>query len=235
VGIGLVLVSGLGAVSHTALDVERDGGGLPDNALAGANWALVLDGLAATAALIALHLHLLEHAWGELMADNLDAVALAGGASVDMAVGGTGTVALLAHMLLIPLEFGRAPVVKVSERNGNLDVGIVAASLLLAEVATSTEETVEDVEGIVVSATTALLLVLLQTLVAILVVDATAIGVAESFVRLRNLDELVVRSLVTPEYPCQNNAPVVPCFAWDRIRTDSYRDGISCLIACMPT
>jgi hypothetical protein len=210
-GIGLVLVSGLGTVAHAALNVERDGGGLPDHALTGANWALVLDGLSATAALIALHLHLLEHAWGELMANNLDAVALARGASVDVAVGGTGPIALLANMLLIPLEFGRAPVVEVSERDGNLDVSIVAASLLLAEVATTTEETVEDVKGVVVSAA-ALLLVLLQTLMAILVVDATAICVTESFVRLRNLDELVVRSLVSPVYPCQNDAPVVPCF-----------------------
>jgi len=207
---------------------------LPDNALTGANGALVLDGLSAAATLVALHLNLLEHARGELMADNLDAVALARRASIDLAVGGTGTVALLANVLLIPLELGGAPVVEVSECDGNLDVSIVAATLLLAEVATSTKETVEDVKGVMVAATT-LLLVLLQTLVAILVVDATAVRIAESFVRLRNLDELVMCCLVAPVYPCQNDAPAVVCCGMGGEHTGSYLGGISCLIACTPT
>jgi hypothetical protein len=104
---------------------------------------------------------LLEHARGELVALDPDTMAVARGASLDDAVSGAGAVAVLANMLLIPLKLGGAPVVEVPQRDGNFKVGILAASLLLAEVATSAEETVEDVEGIVVSAAATLLLVLL--------------------------------------------------------------------------
>jgi hypothetical protein len=59
-------------------------------------------------------------------------------------------------------------------------------------VASAAKEPAEEVEWIVVLGATALL-PLLQTIIAVLVVDLSRLGVAESFVRFRDLDELVFR------------------------------------------
>ena len=202
VGVSLVLVGDPGAVGHAALHRQRHRGGLSDGTLTAADRAAVLDGLAATATLIALHLDLLNHTRCDLVPNNLDTVAFATRASLDNAVSGASATAFLAYLLLVPVEFCCAADVEVSKRDGDLDGNILALSLSPAKVTAATEEAVEHVEGIVMVATaTSLLLVLLQAFVAILVIDAPAIGIAECFVRLRDLDELVMGGIVAAAPP----------------------------------
>jgi len=130
------------------------------------------------------------------VAHQLDAVAVARRACVDFAVGGARALAPLADLLLVPLELGSAAVVEVAQRDFDLEVHVGAAPLLLVEVAAATEEAAEDVERVVPLLPAALLLVLLEALVAVLVVDAPALAVDEGFVSFGDLDELVVGSLV---------------------------------------
>jgi len=153
----------------------------------------VFNVFAGAAALVALHLNLLEHAGGQLVAYDPGALSIATAASVHLAVGGTCARAVLANLLLVPFELGGAPDIEVAEGDSDLDLEVLAPPLLLVEVATAAEEAAEDVKRVVgVEPAAALLLMLLQPLVAILVVDAPAFGVAEGLVGFRNLDELVV-------------------------------------------
>lgn len=68
---------------------------------------------------------------------------------------------------------------------------------MAAEVAASTEEPAEKVERVVVTATTALL-PLLETLVAVLVVDLAGLRVDEGFVGFGDFDKLVLGGRVAP-------------------------------------
>lgn len=113
------------------------------------------------------------------------------------AVGGARALALLADLLLVPLELGRVAVIEVAQGDADLDFDVVAPPLagLVAKVAAAAEEAAEEVEG-VVRLEAAALLALLEAVVAILVVDLPAFGVAEGFVGFRDLDELVVRGWV---------------------------------------
>lgn len=162
--------------------------------------ALVLDGLAAAAAGVAPHLHLLEHSGGELLLDDAHATAAAGVARLDLAVGAAGALAVLADVLLVPLELGRGAVVEVAE--GDLDpyLDVVAAGLTAAaaEVSVAAEEAAEEVKGIMATAAAAAaaVLVLLDGLVAVAVVDLAGFGVAQNLIGFRDLDELVVRSVI---------------------------------------
>jgi hypothetical protein len=123
------------------------------------------------------------------------------------AVGRAGPLARLADLLLVPLELGRAAVVEVAQRDGHLDFHVVPAPLagLVAVVATAAKEAAEEVEWVVAPATAAaLLLALLETLVAVLVVDLAGFGVGEGFVGFGDEDELVVGGWVVAVYtPCQ--------------------------------
>jgi hypothetical protein len=96
------------------------------------------------------------------------------------AVGRAGPLARLADLLLVPLELGRAAVVEVAQGDGHLDFHVVPAPLarLVAVVAAAAEEAAEEVEWVVpAAAAAALLLALLETFVAVLVVDLAGFGV----------------------------------------------------------
>lgn len=66
---------------------------------------------------------------------------------------------------------------------------------MTAEVAATAKEPAEKVKGVVVAAAAALLS-LLQTLVAILIVDLAGLGVDEGFVGFGDFDELVLGSII---------------------------------------
>lgn len=133
----------------------------------------MLDGLSAAAARVALGLDLLIHPWGQHVLLKQDPPAAAHVTRLHHAVRGPGALALLADVLLVPLEFRRRPVVEVPKRDLYLDLDVVAPSLArVAEVPAPAEEPAEQVEGVMVMGPAALL-VLLEALVAVLIVDAT--------------------------------------------------------------
>jgi hypothetical protein len=110
-------------------------------------------------------------------------------------VGGARALALLADLLLVPLELGRAAVVEVAQRDGDFDFDVVAAPLagLAAVVPAAAEEAAEEVEWVVPAAVApALLLALFEGVVAELVVDLAGFGVGERFVGFGDEDKLVV-------------------------------------------
>jgi hypothetical protein len=94
-----------------------------------ANGTLVLDALASTSTGIASHLHLLEHAWGELLLDDTDTMSTTYGTSINLAVGTARSFTSLANELSVPLELAAGPVVEVSKRNVKVQVDIVATGL----------------------------------------------------------------------------------------------------------
>ena len=76
------------------------------------------------------------------MSDDPDAVSAAHVAGIDVLVRRARALALLADLLFVPLELGRAPVVEVAERDADLQLDVGAASLarLVAKVAAPAEE-----------------------------------------------------------------------------------------------
>jgi hypothetical protein len=138
---------------------------------------------------VALHLHLLVHAGREHLLLDDHAVALARAAGVDPAVLGPGPVALLADLLLLPLELDRLARVEVAQADSELDLDVLPPAL--AVVAPAAEEAAEQVEGVVLPEAAALLL-LLDALVAVLVVDAAQFRVRQGFVGFGDGDELVL-------------------------------------------
>lgn len=229
VRIRLVLIHNPHPVRHAPLHGDRHGRRLPEHPLALAVRALVLDHLAASAALVALHLHLLEHAGRQLVAHNLDAVAPARVARLDVAVGRARAAALFADLLLLPGEFCRGAVVEVAQRDADFNFEVLAAAVLLAKVAAAAEEAAEDVKGVVRVAAAALLLVLLEPFVAVLVVDAAGFGVDEGFVGFRYFDELVMGCVVA-SVKGEGVRIGVGGGKGGRKRTGSCLGGISCLI-----
>ncbi len=157
-------------------------------------WHLCLMADASAAALVALHLHLLEHTRRKLVPHDLDAAAVARGHCSAVLVGRAGTIALLADLLLVPLELGHSAVVEVAQRDFNPHLDVRAAALALAaEVTTAAEEAAEEVEGIVGVETAAPLLLLLQALVTIFVVDLCGSPGSESAsAGFGDLDELIL-------------------------------------------
>lgn len=194
--VRLVLVDQPRVPGRATGDIELHGRGVPHDAGAVAHGTPVLDDLAPAAALVALGLDLLEHARRELVLRDPHAVPAAVPTRVDDAVGRARAAALLADVLFLPLELGRPAVVEVAQRDAdlNLDVG-AAPHAMAAEVTASAEEPAEKVEWVVMAASTALLS-LLQTLVAILIVDLAGLGVDEGFVGFGDFDELVLGSIV---------------------------------------
>ena len=113
-----------------------------------------------------------------------------------MLVGGACTLTCFADMLTVPLELGRGTVVEVAERDFHFDLDVVAAGFAgrVAEVTVAAEESAEEVEG--VAAAAALLLAVLETLVAVAVVDGAGLGVGEGFVGFGDLDEFLLGGVV---------------------------------------
>jgi hypothetical protein len=156
-------------------------------------------------------------------------------------VGGARALAVLADLLLVPLELGGAAVVEVAQRDGHLNLDVVAAALagLVAEVAAAAEEAAEEVEGVMRPAAAALL-ALLEPLVPVLVVDLAGLGVGEGLVGFGDEDELVVGCRVVAGEVSEGREPGNSGGGWEgkckgRAPTGSCRGGISCLIACRPT
>jgi hypothetical protein len=140
---------------------------------------------------VALHLDLLVHAGRQHLLLDHEAAAPAHVTRVDLAVFASRTVAVLADLLLVPLEVDRLAGVEVAQGDAEPDLDVLAAPLLAAVVAAAAEEAAEEVEGVVVLEAAALL-VLLDAFVAVLVVDAAQLGVGEGLVGFRDGDELVL-------------------------------------------
>lgn len=112
------------------------------------------------------------------MPHHLGAVPVAAVALVDHPVGRPGALALVADLLLLPLELGRPAVVKVPQGDSDFDLDVGAAALArLAEVPAPAEESRKEVEGVVMPSARAALLALLEALVPVLVVDLAGLGV----------------------------------------------------------
>lgn len=179
-------------------DVELHGRGVPHDAGAVAHRTPVLDNLAPAAALVALRLDLLEHARRKLVLRDAHTVSSTVPTGVNDAVSRAGAAALLADMLFLPLELGRPAVVEVAQGDADLHLDVGAAPhAMAAEVTASAEEPAEEVKRIVVTAA-ASLLSLLQTLVAILVVDLAGLRIDEGFVGFGDFDKLVLGGIVAP-------------------------------------
>lgn len=131
------------------------------------------------------------------MLDDPDTVAAACSAGVDHPVCRPCALALLADLLLVPLELCRAPVVKVSEGDAHfhLDVGSPSLAGLVAKVTTPAKEAAEEIEGVVVVEAAALL-ALLEAFVAVLVVYLAGFGVNQGLVGLGYLDELLLYGII---------------------------------------
>lgn len=197
--IGFVLVDNLGIAGGTSLNLEADLGGLLLDTLSITCGTPVLDGLATTATGVAAHLHLLEHTGGELLLDDTHTMTTAGRTSIDLAVGAACTLTGLANVLALPLKLGGGAIVEVTKGDLDTDLDIVATRLagVTAEVSVAAEETAEHIEGIVAAATAVLMV--LDTLVAVAVVDLTGLGVAQDAVGLGDLDELVMSGGIATE------------------------------------
>jgi hypothetical protein len=178
--IGFVLINNSRVARGSAVNLERDGDGLAHDSVAAADGTLVLNGLSTAATLVTLGLDLLVHAGSQLVLDDSDSVAATVSARLNNTIGRSSAVTFLADLLLLPLELGLATVIKVAQGNANLDLNVVAARLSPLVVAASTEEAAEQVKGVVVAS--ASLLPLLQSLMAILVINLSRLGIDESFV-----------------------------------------------------
>ena len=89
------------------------------------------------------------------------------------------------------------PIVEIPQRDPDSDFHVRAPSLTwLPKVSVAAEEAREHVEGVMVLAAAALLS-LLQTFVAILVIDLAGLGVRERFVCLCHLYKLLLCGLIS--------------------------------------
>lgn len=196
--VRLVLVDQPRVPRRATGDVELHGRGIPHDAGAVAHGTPVLDDLAPAAALVALRLDLLEHARRELVLRDPHAVSATVPTRVDDAISRARAAAFLADVLLLPLELGRPAVVEVAQGDADLDLDVgTAPHAMAAEVTTTAEEPAEKVKWVVMAAAAALLS-LLQTLVAVLIVDLAGLGVDKGFVGFGDLDKLVFGSIIAP-------------------------------------
>jgi len=94
------------------------------------------------------------------------------GTGLNVPIRTTRPIASITNDLLVNLELFLSPSVEIFQRHVHPNLGIWASSLAAAKVTTSTEEAAEKVEWIMtrLSTTSSVLLVLLETIVAILVV-----------------------------------------------------------------
>jgi len=95
------------------------------------------------------------------------------------------------------MELRIGAVVKISEADGHAQLHGGPLLLVAVEVATTAEEAREEVEGVLATtASASALFVALDAFVAVLVVDATELRVAEGFVGFGDLDEFVLGGAV---------------------------------------
>jgi hypothetical protein len=114
----------------------------------------VLDSLAPTATGVTAHLHLLEHARGELLLDDAHTTTGTRAAGFHFAVGAACALALFADVLLVPRELGGGAIVEVAKTDFNTDFDVVAPGFARAstKVAMASEEAAEEIEGVVAAA-----------------------------------------------------------------------------------
>jgi hypothetical protein len=153
----------------------------------------MLNRLALTRTLLAMRLHLLEQARRKLMLLYPDAAPTTKITRLNMSILRSRPLTRRANRLLLNRKLRLAPVVKVAQRNRNthFHVGTPPLAAVVPEVAWAAEEAAEEVEGVVVLAGPAALLVLRDALVAVLVVDFAGFFVAEDVVGVGYFDEFL--------------------------------------------
>lgn len=148
------------------------------------------------ATLVALRLDLLEHARRKLVLGYAHAMSTAVPTGLDDAVCRSSALTLLTDLLLLPLELGCPPVVKIAQGNTNLDFDVGAfAYAVAAKVSAAAEETTEEVEWIMMLAP-ASLLPLLETFVPILVVYFARFGINQGLIGFGYFYKLLLGSVV---------------------------------------
>jgi hypothetical protein len=73
----------------------------------------MLDRLALSSTMLALHLHLLEDTWRQHMLLNHNAMSAAMATSINLPIRTSRAFALLTNLLLLELEFRRMPIVEI--------------------------------------------------------------------------------------------------------------------------
>jgi hypothetical protein len=99
-------------------------------------------------------------------------------------------------MLLVPFECGFSAVVEVTEANFNPVLLVRASWLTASPTAAAAKEAAEQIERVVVSAATSAIAMRLYSIVAVSIVDLSQLGIAQDFVGFRDLDELIVGSVI---------------------------------------
>src|SRR3954471_17777703 len=124
---------------------------------------------------------------------NLDAVAPTLRTRIDLAIRTPTTLALLADLLFLELEFRGVAVVEIAKGNAHTDFHVGTASLpaSVPGMAPAAEEAREEIEGVVVPVAAAALLALFEAFVAVLVVDFAGFWVGEGFVCFCYFDEFL--------------------------------------------
>jgi hypothetical protein len=152
----------------------------------------MLDRLPLSATRIARNLHLLENTWRKLVLLDLYTMPITRMTGIHLSILTSTALALLTNHLFLQLELGGMSIVEILQRNTNSNFHVRTSSLAAAmsEMSASAEETREQVEGVVVVSSTALLS-LLEALMSVLVVDLAGFGVREGFIRLCYLHEFL--------------------------------------------
>jgi hypothetical protein len=172
---------------------------LPHNPVSSTNRTRTLHRLSLPRTSRALHLYLLKYAWRDVVTLYPDTVATALLARLHNPIFRSRPLARRTNSLFLYCEFALNSVVEIPK--GELDSGLFVRApsytLSMSKVSAPSEEATEQIEGIVVtSAASASLLMLLQTLMAVLVVDAAGFGRGEGVVGFCYLDEFVMGGLV---------------------------------------
>jgi hypothetical protein len=156
-----------------------------------------LDGCAFAAAVIALHLHLLEDTRSELCLLDNHTVALALVTSFRFAVFRAGALAFGTDGLFFQLNLVFGAVVEIAKGYCDTDFHVGTSALAgLAKVTAAAKEAREEIEG-VASVTVTSFLVLFEAFMAVLIVDFACLGLGEGFVGFGDFDESLLGCLVT--------------------------------------
>jgi hypothetical protein len=122
---------------------------------------------------------------------------------IDFAVCASGSLALVTYGLLFYREFGVPSIIEIAKRNRNLDLHVMPAPLtLLSKMTATPKEAREKIERIMPSPLPAALFVLFHPFMTVLVVYAASLRVAQSIIRLCDLDEFVFGIFITAADLC---------------------------------
>jgi len=143
-------------------------------------------------------LKLLKHSRSELALHDAYTMAATSMTGINLSICASSAFASFTDVLLLPGELGCGAVIKVAEGDFDTDFDIMSSGFARcsSEVAVTTEKAAEEIEGIMTTTTTSSLAALLNTLVAVLVVDFAHFLVAQDIVGFGNFDELIVCCIV---------------------------------------